>query len=49
VKKNIEPALPPDRWSIANGGIEWNVLGDRRQPHEDHVEMSGLKTSSIVR
>ena len=31
-----------DRWAINSaGGITWQV--DERVPHEDHIEMSGLR------
>jgi hypothetical protein len=41
---------PPDRWRLADGGaIVWDVAGDGRLPHEDHVEMSGRQVSGIVR
>ncbi len=40
----------PDRWELdRNRGIVWHVSRDTRLPHEDHVEMSGLKVSVIVR
>lgn len=37
-----------NRWSIdANGGISWII--DQRLPHSDHIEMSGLKISAVLR
>lgn len=37
-----------DRWTInPAGGITWQV--DERIPHEDHIEMSGLKVSTVLR
>jgi hypothetical protein len=37
-----------NRWSIdADGGISWII--DNRSPHSDHIEMSGLKISSVLR
>ncbi len=37
-----------DRWEInPAGGITWRV--DERIPHEDHIEMSGLKVSTVLR
>ena len=37
-----------NRWVInPNGGITWNI--DSRIPHEDHIEMSGLKVSTVLR
>ena len=35
-----------DRWAINSaGGITWQV--DERVPHEDHIEMSGLRVSTV--
>ena len=37
-----------DRWVInPAGGITWQI--DGRVPHEDHIEMSGLKVSTVLR
>lgn len=37
-----------NRWSISPGGsISWNVKD--RIPHYDHIEMSGLKVSTVLR
>ncbi|MFR2618539.1 hypothetical protein [Parabacteroides goldsteinii] len=37
-----------DRWSInPDGSISWNVKD--RIPHYDHIEMSGLKVSTVLR
>ena len=37
-----------DRWVInPAGGITWQI--DERVPHEDHIEMSGLKVSTVLR
>lgn len=37
-----------NRWSITpNGGISWEVKD--RIPHYDHIEMSGLKVSTVLR
>lgn len=37
-----------NRWNIdANGGISWTI--DGRIPHSDHIEMSGLKLSAVLR
>lgn len=37
-----------NRWSIdADGGISWII--DNRVPHSDHIEMSGLKISAVLR
>lgn len=37
-----------DRWSInADGSISWTI--DGRIPHADHIEMSGLKVSTVIR
>lgn len=37
-----------DRWAINSaGGITWQV--DERVPHEDHIEMSGLRVSTVLR
>ncbi|MEK8126738.1 hypothetical protein WMW72_02320 [Paenibacillus filicis] len=38
-----------DRWHLTNSGIEWEVCADTRLPHEDTVEMSGLRVSAIIR
>ncbi len=38
-----------ERWSLGKeNDIQWDVARDKRLPHEDHLEMSGLKISSIV-
>ena len=37
-----------DRWAINSaGGITWQV--DERVPHEDQIEMSGLRVSTVLR
>lgn len=37
-----------NRWVInSSGGITWHV--DGKIPHEDHIEMSGLKVSTVLR
>ena len=37
-----------DRWTINSaGGITWQV--NEKIPHEDHIEMSGLKVSTVLR
>lgn len=37
-----------NRWAIyPDGGIVWEVKGD--VPHEDHIEMSGLEVSTVLR
>ncbi len=37
-----------NRWNInAKGGITWHIT--ENIPHEDHIEMSGLKVSSVYR
>ncbi|MGA9405811.1 MAG: hypothetical protein WBW71_01635 [Bacteroidota bacterium] len=37
------------RWSLGNDNdIQWDVARDKRLPHEDHLEMSGLRVSSIL-
>ena len=37
-----------NRWVInREGGITWQV--DGRIPHKDHIEMSGLKVSTVLR
>ena len=42
------PAMASDRWKInADGGITWHISEDI--PHEDHIEMSGLKVSTVYR
>ena len=36
------------RWRILDSGaIEWQI--DGRLPHYDHIEMSGLKVSAVLR
>ena len=40
--------IAQNRWSInPNGSISWEVKG--RIPHYDHIEMSGLKVSTVLR
>ena len=37
-----------NRWEInPEGGITWKIEG--RIPHEDHIEMSGLQVSTVLR
>lgn len=41
-------AVAADRWVIdPAGGITWQI--DEKLPHEDHIEMSGLKVSTVLR
>lgn len=41
-------ASAANRWVInPSGGITWQV--DEKIPHEDHIEMSGLKVSTVLR
>lgn len=41
-------ASAADRWTINSaGGITWQV--NEKIPHEDHIEMSGLKVSTVLR
>ncbi|QHT62278.1 hypothetical protein GXP70_21370 [Paenibacillus lycopersici] len=42
-------AAGQDRWKLTKEGIEWEVHADARLPHEDTVEMSGLRVSAIIR
>ena len=44
------PSVESPRWSIAEPCecIEWNVAEDKRLPHSDDLEMSGLKASLIL-
>lgn len=43
-----ESLTAQNRWSInPNGSISWEVKG--RIPHYDHIEMSGLKVSTVLR
>lgn len=38
------------RWKLnETGGICWEVGSDNHLPHEDHIEMSGMAISSIIR
>ncbi|MFF2480920.1 hypothetical protein [Paenibacillus sp. NPDC058071] len=37
------------RWTLGKDEIVWEVSQDRKQPHEDHLEMSGKQVSMIVR
>jgi len=37
-----------NRWNIVGNGIEWNIRSDNHLPHEDSLEMSGLRTSLIL-
>ncbi|HBK28595.1 MAG TPA: hypothetical protein DDZ04_01650, partial [Parabacteroides sp.] len=40
--------MASNRWKInADGGITWHISEDI--PHEDHIEMSGLKVSTVYR
>lgn len=44
----VVPINAQNRWSInPNGSISWEVKG--RIPHYDHIEMSGLKVSAVLR
>lgn len=44
----VVPINAQSRWSInPNGSISWEVKG--RIPHYDHIEMSGLKVSAVLR
>ena len=36
------------RWTAKNGGIFWDVAADKKLPHYDHIETSGLASSTIV-
>ncbi len=41
-------AANSNRWNMdADGGISWTI--DGRIPHSDHIEMSGLKLSAVLR
>lgn len=45
---SLEAVVAQNRWSINPGGsISWNVK--ERIPHYDHIEMSGLKVSTVLR
>ena len=40
--------MAQNRWTInPEGGITWTI--DQRLPHEDHIEMSGQKVSTVLR
>lgn len=40
--------MAQNRWTInPEGGITWKI--DQRIPHEDHIEMSGQKVSTVLR
>ena len=44
----VVPINAQNRWSInPDGSISWEVKG--RIPHYDHIEMSGLKVSAVLR
>lgn len=45
----VSQLFAQQRWELnGKGGITWNVkAGDN--PHKDHIEMSGLKVSTVVR
>ena len=44
----VAPMNAQNRWSInPDGSISWEVKG--RVPHYDHIEMSGLKVSTVLR
>ena len=41
-------AQAENRWRInPNGSITWNP--QKGETHQDHIEMSGLKVSSVIR
>ena len=45
---SLEAVVAQNRWSInPDGSISWNVKD--RIPHYDHIEMSGLKVSTVLR
>ena len=45
---SLEAVAAQNRWSINHdGSISWNVKD--RIPHYDHIEMSGLKVSTVLR
>lgn len=45
---SLEAVAAQNRWSInPDGSISWNVKD--RIPHYDHIEMSGLKVSTVLR
>ncbi len=39
-----------NRWKLRgpDGGITWDIAGDFGRPHQDHVEMSGLRVSVVA-
>lgn len=37
------------RWQINGNSILLDIKNDKNLPHEDHIEMSGLRTSLIIR
>ena len=42
-------AIAGDRWELSGpDGIQWNVAADGHLPHEDHIEMSGKRISTVV-
>lgn len=42
------PLSAGNRWSInASGGITWTV--DSRLPHQDHIEMAGMRVATVLR
>ncbi|GGJ93226.1 hypothetical protein [Parabacteroides faecis] len=45
---SLETVIAQNRWSINPGGsISWEIKD--RIPHYDHIEMSGLKVSTVLR
>jgi hypothetical protein len=42
---------PAERWRLTPAGIEWpaDAAAAGPRPHDDHIEMSGLRVSTIVR
>lgn len=44
---SLEAVVAQNRWSInPDGSISWEIKD--RIPHYDHIEMSGLKVSTVL-
>lgn len=50
IGSQLMTSVPQERWQLETPhAIVWHVSRDNRLPHEDHLEMSGLNVSLIVR
>lgn len=35
-------------WSVQKEGISWNVINEKRLPHQDNIEFSGRRVAAII-